>query len=140
MTGGERCLPSGGGLVVENNDRIRSFLLNVTNDLSSSDFTEESRRLASEIISQKSLRYRDLRAIWSSHPSSKRPALSELLYGTTFVFSSPKPREKVCSRLRLIIVFFLLGVCLFVFEINLGDLGSERGTEGKVEETARFGR
>ncbi|KMZ62013.1 hypothetical protein ZOSMA_49G00810 [Zostera marina] len=94
MAGGERSSSSGDGLIVENGDRIRSFIRSVAGDFSSSDFTEEIRRLASEIVSQKSVRYRDLRKIWSLCPSSKRPTLSELFYGTTFVFSSPKPREK----------------------------------------------
>ncbi|KAH7687435.1 ATPase vacuolar ER assembly factor Vma12 protein [Dioscorea alata] len=81
-----------GGLVVANNETLRSFLRSAADD---HDYlTPELRRLASDLCSQSSIPYRSLRTVWFALPSVDRPALRRLFAGAEFVFSSPKPREK----------------------------------------------
>ena len=82
------------GLIVTNTDPIRSFLLSATSG-SGPDLSPELRDLASDLSSRTSVSYKFLRAIWSALPVSSRPPLARLFAGSEFVFSSPKPREKV---------------------------------------------
>ncbi|OAY85186.1 hypothetical protein ACMD2_12304 [Ananas comosus] len=86
-----------GGLVVANNDTIRSFLLSAATRCGGGgggSLGAELRDLASYLSSQSSVPYRSLRAIWFAIPAAERPPLRRLFNGADFVFSSPKPREK----------------------------------------------
>lgn len=109
-----------GGLVVANNDTIRSFLLSAAAARSGGDGSlgTELRDLASSLSSQSSVPYRSLRAIWLAIPAAERPPLRRLFDGADFVFSSPKPREKVRTPLcegRPSTCF-----AFFVFDLILG--------------------
>lgn len=92
---GERTREGGndGGLVVNNNETLRSFLRSAADD--HDHLTPELRHLALDLCSQSSIPYRSLRTVWFALPSGDRPALRRLFAGAEFVFSSPKPREKV---------------------------------------------
>ncbi|XP_077239881.1 uncharacterized protein LOC143880789 [Tasmannia lanceolata] len=79
------------GLIVANNETIRSFLLSVAEN---QDVNEELRKTASNLMSQDLLPYKSLRSLWFDTPSSARPKLLHLFSGSDFVFSSPKAREK----------------------------------------------
>ncbi|XP_020093458.1 uncharacterized protein LOC109714584 [Ananas comosus] len=86
-----------GGLVVANNETIRSFLLSAATRCGGGgggSLGAELRDLASYLSSQSSVPYRSLRAIWFAIPAAERPPLRRLFNGADFVFSSPKPREK----------------------------------------------
>ncbi|KAL9246941.1 hypothetical protein vseg_020419 [Gypsophila vaccaria] len=74
------------GLTLSNTPTISSFLSSSTSSSSSS-----SSHLLS---SQPSIPYQSLRAIWTSSDPATRPSLSKLLHGSSFVFDSPKPRQK----------------------------------------------
>ncbi|CAL9167280.1 unnamed protein product [Musa hybrid cultivar] len=82
----------GAGLVVANNDTIRSFLVSTAKDVH--HLPDELRDLASALSSHSTVPYRSLRSIWSALPPADRPALRCLFAGAGFVLSSPKPREK----------------------------------------------
>ncbi|RWV99856.1 hypothetical protein BHE74_00049323 [Ensete ventricosum] len=88
----------GAGLVVANNDTIRSFLVSTAKDVR--HLPDELRDLASALSSHSTVPYRSLRSIWSALPPADRPALRCLFAGAGFVFSSPKPREKLKERLK----------------------------------------
>ncbi|KAG1354265.1 hypothetical protein COCNU_07G003770 [Cocos nucifera] len=80
------------GLVMANNETIRSFLLSAAEDRK--HLTDELRELASSLFSRSSVPYGSLRSIWSALPPAGRPALRRLFAGADFVFSRPRPREK----------------------------------------------
>lgn len=109
-----------GGLVVANNDTIRSFLLSAATRCGGGgggSLGAELRDLASYLSSQSSVPYRSLRAIWFAIPAAERPPLRRLFDGADFVFSSPKPREKVRTPIRegcpsTCFVFFVLDLIL----------------------------
>ncbi|XP_008796250.2 uncharacterized protein LOC103711760 [Phoenix dactylifera] len=91
----------GTGLVMANNETVRSFLLSAAEDRQ--HLTDELRELASSLSSRSSVPYRSLRSIWSALPPDGRPALRRLFAGVEFVFSRPKRREKseeLKARLR----------------------------------------
>ncbi|MCL7050940.1 hypothetical protein MKW94_027755 [Papaver nudicaule] len=79
------------GLVIANNEIIKSFLNTAKSDL---NLRDELRGIASNLSSQPSIPYKSLRNIWSECPPSTRPNLLRLFCGSNFVISSPKPREK----------------------------------------------
>lgn len=80
------------GLVISSTDSIRVFLSGASNDTILSD---ELRRTSSDLLLQSEIPYAPLRALWMASDPSTRPDLIRLFPGTRFVFSSPKPREKV---------------------------------------------
>ncbi|KAF8379390.1 hypothetical protein HHK36_028824 [Tetracentron sinense] len=91
---------SSGGLIIANNETIRSFLRTASED---PNLNHELRRTASNLLSQTSIPYKLLREIWFASPSSTRPNLLHLFSGSDLVFASPKPREKseeLKARLR----------------------------------------
>lgn len=75
-------------------DPIRVFLSGASKDATLSD---ELRRTSSDLLLQSDVPYAQLRAVWMASDPSTRPDLTRLFSGTRFIFSSPKPREKVCS-------------------------------------------
>ncbi|KAI3956893.1 hypothetical protein MKX01_000927 [Papaver californicum] len=79
------------GLMIANNEIIKSFLNSAKSDL---NLTDELRQTASNLFSQPSIPYKSLRNIWSESLPSTRPNLLHLFSGSNFVFPSPKPREK----------------------------------------------
>ncbi|KAL5710398.1 hypothetical protein ACHQM5_020963 [Ranunculus cassubicifolius] len=79
------------GLIIANNDTIRSFL---HNSIQNPNLTSELREIASNLSSQPSLPYKSIRTLYFASPSSTKPNLKHLFNGSDFVFSSPKPREK----------------------------------------------
>ncbi|KAI3967111.1 hypothetical protein MKW92_005318 [Papaver armeniacum] len=79
------------GLIIVNNEIIKSFLTSAKSDL---NLTHELRQISSKLLSQRSIPYKSLRQIWSKSLPSTRPNLHHLFSGSNFVFSSPKPREK----------------------------------------------
>ncbi|KAK9095512.1 hypothetical protein Scep_026981 [Stephania cephalantha] len=98
--GKEGLTSSSNGLIIAISDNIRQFLLLAAKD---SDLTEELQRVALDFSSQSSISYKCLRNLWSASSPSTRPKLQQLLYGSDFVFISPKPREKsqeLKARLR----------------------------------------
>lgn len=91
------------GLIIGNTDAIKSFLRSASADpLLSPDL----QRTASALASQTELPYKPLRALWFASPSETRPKISRLLYGSHFLFTSPKRREKV-NRIMSAIQFSL---------------------------------
>ncbi|KNA13713.1 hypothetical protein SOVF_113840 [Spinacia oleracea] len=89
------------GLLLSNTESIRSFL-NLSSS-SSSNLSENLRKSALSLSSQSSIPYQSLRSIWASSDSTTRPSLSLLLRGSSFLFTSPEPREKseeLKARLR----------------------------------------
>lgn len=87
------------GLVISTTDSIRVFLSGASNDAT---LSPQLRQTSSDLLIQSELPYEPLRAVWiASHPST-RPDLTRLLSGTRFVFSSPKPREKVKPYFRFL--------------------------------------
>ncbi|CBI33868.3 hypothetical protein VitviT2T_002448 [Vitis vinifera] len=79
------------GLIIGNTDTIRSFLRSASTD---PHLSADLQLTASTLASQTTLPYKPLRALWVASPSQTRPKLSGLLYGSQFIFTSPKPREK----------------------------------------------
>ncbi|KAL2900041.1 Heat-inducible transcription repressor HrcA, partial [Bienertia sinuspersici] len=87
------------GLILSKTDTIHSFL----NSSSSSNLPEYLRQSALSLSSQQSLPYQSLRSIWTASDPTTRPSLSLLLRGSSFLLTSPKPREKseeLKARLR----------------------------------------
>ena len=87
------------GLIIGNTDTIRSFLRSASTD---PHLSADLQLTASTLASQTTLPYKPLRALWFASPSQTRPKLSRLLYGSQFIFTSPKPREKVNQRMNTI--------------------------------------
>ncbi|XP_009771686.1 uncharacterized protein [Nicotiana sylvestris] len=88
------------GLVLSTTETIHSFLAGALSDVELSD---DLRELASSLCDHPTLPYKHLRSIWICSNSSTRPDLMVMLFGSNFVFSSPKPREKseeLKARLR----------------------------------------
>ncbi|MCL7024468.1 hypothetical protein MKW94_026240 [Papaver nudicaule] len=79
------------GLIIANNEIIKSFLRSAKSDL---NLTDELRQLSSNLLSQPSIPYKPLRTIWSETLPSTKPDLHHLFSGSNLVFTSPKPREK----------------------------------------------
>eukprot|EP00268_Persea_americana_P002832 TRINITY_DN10867_c0_g1_i1.p1 TRINITY_DN10867_c0_g1~~TRINITY_DN10867_c0_g1_i1.p1 ORF type:complete len:209 (+),score=47.27 TRINITY_DN10867_c0_g1_i1:171-797(+) len=80
-----------GGLIITNNDTIRSFLSSASQN---PDLSYELQQIASNLSSQSSIPYKGLRNLWSASPSASRPKLLHLFSGSDFVLTSPKQREK----------------------------------------------
>ncbi|XP_021765634.1 uncharacterized protein LOC110730166 [Chenopodium quinoa] len=80
------------GLILSNTETIQSFL--TSSSSSSSNLPENLRQSALSLSSQSSLPYQSLRSIWVASDPTTRPSLSLLLRGSSFLFNSPKPREK----------------------------------------------
>lgn len=80
------------GLVISSTHSIRTFLAGASND---ANLSLELRQTSSDLLLQSDIPYAPLRAVWMASDPSSRPDLSRLFAGTQFVFSSPKPREKV---------------------------------------------
>lgn len=88
------------GLIISNNDSIRSFLLSASEDL---QLPRELRETALNLSSLNKAPYKSIRQIWVGSLPSIRPDLFRLFSGSEFVFTSPKPREKseeLKARLR----------------------------------------
>lgn len=81
------------GLVISGADPIRSFLVAASGDRD--HLSDELRGLAASLSTLSSVPYKSLRSIWCALPAPSRPSLRLLLDGSDFVFTSPKPREKV---------------------------------------------
>ncbi|KAK2404159.1 ER-based factor for assembly of V-ATPase [Trifolium repens] len=79
------------GLVISNTDSIRVFLSGASNDTA---LSSELRQTSSDLLIQSDVPYEPLRAIWIASDPSTRPKFTQLFSGTSFIFSSPKPREK----------------------------------------------
>uniref|UniRef100_A0A7C8ZE31 ATPase, vacuolar ER assembly factor, Vma12 n=1 Tax=Opuntia streptacantha TaxID=393608 RepID=A0A7C8ZE31_OPUST len=77
------------GLILSNTDPIRTFLT-----CFSSNLPDDLRKSAISFSSQPSIPYKSLRSIWVASDPATRPPLSVLLHGSSFLFTSPKPREK----------------------------------------------
>ncbi|AES62207.1 putative ATPase, vacuolar ER assembly factor, Vma12 [Medicago truncatula] len=79
------------GLIISSTHFIRAFLSEASTDTT---LSAELRQKCSDLIAQSNVPYEPLRAIWIASDPSTRPELTQLLWGTSFIFSSPKPREK----------------------------------------------
>lgn len=79
------------GLIISSTHFIRAFLSEASTDTT---LSAELRQKCSDLIAQSNVPYEPLRAIWMASDPSTRPELTQLLWGTSFIFSSPKPREK----------------------------------------------
>lgn len=79
------------GLVISSTHSIRDFLSEASIDTT---LSAELRQKCSDLLIQSDVPYEPLRAIWIASDPSTRPELTQLLSGTSFIFSSPKPREK----------------------------------------------
>ncbi|CAO2838010.1 unnamed protein product [Amaranthus hypochondriacus] len=77
------------GLILSNTEALTSFLKS-----SSSNLPEDLQQSALTLCSQPSISYQSLRSIWAASDPNSRPSLSTLLRGSSFLFTSPKPREK----------------------------------------------
>ncbi|KAL2901316.1 Serine/threonine-protein phosphatase 4 catalytic subunit, partial [Bienertia sinuspersici] len=87
------------GLILSKTDTIHSFL----NSASSSNIPDILRQSELSLSSQQSLPYQSLRSIWTASDPNTRPSLSLLLRGSSFLFTSPRPRQKseeLKARLR----------------------------------------
>ena len=80
------------GLVITVTESIRSFLLSASND---PRLSQELRELALSLSSRTNVPYKQIRSIWVGSDVDTKPGLISLFDGSNFVFSSPKPREKV---------------------------------------------
>lgn len=96
--------PAQSGLILSATEPMRSFLALACDDRR---LSEELRDIASDLRSRNTVPYKLLRAIWTGSDPSTRPDLSGLFSGSDFVFTSPKPREKVYEKARI-----------FIFESN----------------------
>lgn len=88
------------GLIISNNESIRSFLLSASEDV---QLPRELRETALNLSSLNKVPYKSIRQIWVGYRPSIRPDLFRLFSGSEFVFTSPKPREKseeLKARLR----------------------------------------
>lgn len=99
--------PNRVGLVISTTPLIRVFLSAASKDSSLSD---ELQQASSDLLLQSEVPYAPLRAVWMASDPSTRPDLTRLFSGTRFIFSSPKPREKVSF-------LFLLSVSISQFLI-----------------------
>ncbi|GMH28806.1 hypothetical protein Nepgr_030649 [Nepenthes gracilis] len=91
---------SSSGLIVSNSKAIRSFLQLASVDPS---LPEPLRDTAVALCSQSSVPYKSLRSLWSASDPSTRPSLCLIFRGASFIFTSPKPRQKseeLKARLR----------------------------------------
>ncbi|KAG6633678.1 uncharacterized protein LOC122288943 [Carya illinoinensis] len=79
------------GLVISATETIRSFLSGASKD---PHLSPELQQIAFDLTSQCNVPYKSLRALWFASQPYTRPALIQLLSGSEFVFTSPKPREK----------------------------------------------
>lgn len=82
------------GLIISVTEPLRSFLASACDDRRLSD---ELKDIASDLRSRNTVPYKLLRALWTGSDPSTRPDLLGLFSGSGFVFTSPKPREKVCE-------------------------------------------
>ncbi|KAK9716201.1 hypothetical protein RND81_06G217800 [Saponaria officinalis] len=85
------------GLLLSNTVTISSFLTSSSSSSSSVGvfkLPENLRQSALSLSSQPSIPYQSLRAIWTASDPATRPSLSLLLHGSSFLFDTPKPREK----------------------------------------------
>ncbi|PON48317.1 ATPase, vacuolar ER assembly factor, Vma [Parasponia andersonii] len=89
------------GVVISMTEPIRSFLTAASRDPS---LSQELQEIASDLSSKPNVPYKPLRTIWSSADiTAHHPSLIQLLSGSEFVLTSPKPREKseeLKARLR----------------------------------------
>lgn len=91
------------GLVISATETIRSFLSGASKD---PHLSPELQQIAFDLTSQCNVPYKSLRALWFASQPYTRPALIQLLSGSEFVFTSPKPREKVI-RFSINVVWLL---------------------------------
>ncbi|CAA0811965.1 Unknown protein [Striga hermonthica] len=82
---------SGDGLILSTTDVIRSFL---TAASTGSHLPKDLRDISSSLSAHSTVSYKSLRTIWFGSECESRPDLSSLLFGSNFIFTSPKPREK----------------------------------------------
>ncbi|KAF4357977.1 hypothetical protein F8388_008485 [Cannabis sativa] len=79
------------GLVISMTEPILSFLTSASTNYK---LSQELQEIASDFSSKPNVPYKSLRTIWSSSDITDRPSLIQLLSGSKFVLTSPKPREK----------------------------------------------
>lgn len=82
---------AGGGLIISITDVIRTFLSTASMD---SYLSKDIRDLSSSLTRQSTVPYKSLKSIWLTSKKDTRPDLNSLLSGSSFIFTSPKPREK----------------------------------------------
>lgn len=82
-----------GGLIISTTDPIRSFFTAAAS--TDPHLSEDLKNLASSLSLHSTVPYSSLKAIWFGSERETRPSLSSLLSGCEFIFTSPKPREKV---------------------------------------------
>ena len=80
------------GLVISATETVRSFLMTASTD---PNLPQDLRDLASSLSPHSSLSYKSLKSIWIGFDPKTRPSLFRLFSGSNFIFTSPKPREKV---------------------------------------------
>lgn len=93
------------GLVISSNDSILSFINSAARD---PKLSQELQQIASDLSSKPNVPYKFLRALWFASNVARRPNWIQLLAGSDFILSSPKPREKVNAN------FFTLEFYQFV--------------------------
>lgn len=91
---GSENLKKSPGLIISNTESIRSFLLSASKD---HKLSEELQKQALNLSSLNNVPYKSVRELWLESQHSTRPDLIHLFTRTEFVFTSPKPREKVNS-------------------------------------------
>ncbi|KAF6160101.1 hypothetical protein GIB67_018881 [Kingdonia uniflora] len=79
------------GLILSSNEKIHNFLLSVASD---QNVTKEHQQIAANLSRETCIPYKSIRKIWFESSPSTRTNLVDLLNGSDFVLSSPKPREK----------------------------------------------
>ncbi|GKF07165.1 hypothetical protein Tco_0041389 [Tanacetum coccineum] len=89
------------GLIISKTKTIQSFLATSSNN---THLSQDLRDIAasSSLSDDGSISYKSLRSIWLASDPLTRPDLSVLLSGSGFVFTSPKPREKVVTFVALL--------------------------------------
>lgn len=81
-----------GGLVISTTEIMHSFLRTASVN---TDLSQDLRDLASSLTQQTTVPYKSLKSIWVGCDPKSRPNILCLFSGSSFVFTSPKPREKV---------------------------------------------
>ncbi|KAI5639552.1 hypothetical protein M9H77_00627 [Catharanthus roseus] len=80
-----------GGLVISTTEIMHSFLRTASVN---PDLSQDLRDLASSLTQQTTVPYKSLKSIWVGCDPKSRPNILCLFSGSSFVFTSPKPREK----------------------------------------------
>ncbi|KAF9598805.1 hypothetical protein IFM89_031473 [Coptis chinensis] len=92
MSEGENSNLNSSGLLIANNETIRSFLLKSI--IQDSNLNQQHHQIALNLSSQNNVPYKLIRNLWTVSSPSRRPKLIHLFNDSEFVLTSPKPREK----------------------------------------------